>query len=142
MPSLQDRTPQSLLPLRAFADARGTLVAIEGERDLPFPIARVYYIVGLSGEARGFHAHRALDQLLVCVAGSCRLIVDDGIATHEHILDRPDRGLHVKPYQWREMRDFSADCVLLALASAAYNEADYIRDYPTFLAEVTARNGR
>ncbi len=141
MPSLQDQS-QSMLSLRAFADARGTLVAIEGEQDIPFPIARVYYITGTSGEPRGFHAHRALHQLLVCVTGSCRVIVDDGERRCEQSLDRPDLGLHVKPYEWREMRDFSADCVLLVLASAAYDATDYINDYATFVREAHAQRGQ
>jgi len=113
------------------------LVAVNGGLDVPFDIARVYYIVGTKGHARGFHAHRKLHQILVCVSGSCRVIIDDGHNRREHFLDRPDSGLHVKPYQWREMVDFSADCVLLVLASAHYDEADYIRDYDVFLAETT-----
>jgi len=123
-----------LNPLLAHVDERGTLIAIEGGIDLPFNIARVYYLVGSSGAARGFHAHRALDQLMVCAAGSVRVIVDDGRRRQEVVLDRPDVGLHVGKMKWREMHDFSPDCVLLVLASAHHDEKDYIRDYRQFLA--------
>lgn len=121
------------IDLSEIADERGALVAIEGDRSVPFDIRRVYYLYGMQPDAlRGFHAHRALRQVAVCVSGSCRIVLDDGVRREEAVLDRPDRGLLIREMVWREMHDFSADCVLLVLASEHYDEADYIRDYGAF----------
>lgn len=118
-------------------DQRGILVVIEGERDVPFDISRTYFLPWTRpGIARGFHAHRRLDQVLIAAAGSCTIVLDDG---HERIdvpLDRPEVGLRVGPMVWHEMHDFSRDCVLLVLAAAHYDEADYIRDYEDFISSV------
>ena len=121
-----------MLDLPSFADESGLLVPVEGGQDIPFAIERVYFIVARSGGPRGFHAHRTLEQLMVCVAGACRVIVDDGSGRSEVLLDRADRGLRIRPMQWHEMHDLSVDCVLVVLASAHYDEADYIRDYDEF----------
>jgi dTDP-4-dehydrorhamnose 3,5-epimerase len=121
------------LPLPVMGDARGSLIALEGGRALPM-IARVYYIYGTNGGAsRGFHAHRLLQQLAVCVAGSCTIVVDDGINRADVRLDRPDMGLAISPMIWREMHDFSPDCVLMVLASRPYEPADYIWEYGEFV---------
>lgn len=123
--------------LNVRGDARGSLIALESSRNVPFDIARVYYIYGTqTGVPRGFHAHRALRQWAICVAGSCTLVIDDGRERQSVVLDTPSRALEIGPMIWREMRDFSPDAVLLVLASKAYEERDYIRDYETFLAEV------
>lgn len=129
--------PMPLLPLRMHEDARGKLVSIEPGRDLPFEVARVYYILGSEGTSRGFHAHKRLRQLMIAVTGSCRIVLDDGRERSEVMLDRPDVGLLVNDMTWREMHDFTSDSVLLVLASAGYDEADYIRDYAEFQRLVT-----
>lgn len=126
-----------LIALEMHEDSRGQLVSVEGSRDLPFAIERVYYIFSNGGAARGFHAHRSLRQLLVCIKGACRVVLDDGRSRSEHRLDRPDRGLLVDRMIWREMHDFSTNCVLLVLASAHFDESDYIRDYDEFVAQAT-----
>lgn len=127
------------LPLNVRGDARGSLVAIEGGRDLPFAIARVYYVFNTSkGIDRGLHAHYELRQLAIAVAGSCTMILDDGQSRVSVRLDNPATGLTIGPMIWREMTNFSPDCVLLVLADAAYDEADYIRDYDDFLAAAVA----
>lgn len=119
------------LPIRG--DDRGSLIAIEQRQTIPFDIKRVYYIFGTQRNvARGFHAHKALSQLLVCVSGSCDVILDDGVKRESATLDRPDKGLLVESLIWREMHRFSDDCVLLVLASNHYSENDYIRDYAEF----------
>src|SRR5690554_1324709 len=119
------------LPL---GDARGSLVALEGEKTIPFVIQRVYYIFGTQqGIARGFHAHRKLKQVAVCLAGKCRMVLDNGKQRQEAWLDSPTKGLLIGDLVWREMHDFSEDCVLLVLASEHYDENDYIRDYDEFL---------
>lgn len=115
-------------------DDRGQLVAIEQLKDLPFEIRRVYYIYDtLEGVRRGFHAHLNLEQILVCVKGSCKIHLDDGTDTAEVVLDKPYEGLYIANNMWREMYDFSPDAVLLVLASEYYDEADYIRDYDKFM---------
>lgn len=114
-------------------DDRGQLVAIEAMKDLPFEIKRVYYIYDtLPGVRRGFHAHKNLQQILVCVNGSCKIHLDDGSETAEIALDNPYEGLYIANNMWREMYDFVPGTVLLVLASQYYDEADYIRNYDDF----------
>lgn len=115
-------------------DERGQLIAIEERKDLPFDIKRVYYIYDtLPGVRRGFHAHRNLEQILVCVHGSCKILLDNGYEKEIVTLDRPTDGLYISNDTWREMYDFSEGAVLLVLASEYYNEADYVRNYQDFL---------
>lgn len=124
-------------------DERGQLIAIEAQKDLPFEIKRVYYIYDtLPGVRRGFHAHRCLEQILLCVHGSCRIHLDNGTDTAEVLLDKPGEGLYIANDMWREMYDFSPDAVLLVLASEYYDEADYIRNYDDFLALVREKEGK
>jgi dTDP-4-dehydrorhamnose 3,5-epimerase-like enzyme len=127
-------TAFSRINFSPLGDARGSLVALEGDSTIPFPIKRVYYIFGTStGVARGFHAHKNLKQVAVCVSGKCRLILDNGNVSEEIWMDSPTKGVLIKEMVWREMHDFSDDCVLLVLASEHYDEADYIRNYQEFL---------
>lgn len=115
-------------------DDRGQLVAIEEMKDLPFDIKRVYYIYDtLPGVRRGFHAHKCLQQILLCVNGSCKIHLDDGHSTAEVTLDQPNEGLYISNNMWREMYDFTPGTVLLVLASEYYDEADYIRNYDDFI---------
>lgn len=125
------------------ADGRGGLVAIEGLVDVSFDIKRVYYIFGTRADVRrGCHAHHRTTQMAVCVTGSCRFIMDDGEERVEHRLGDNARGLRIDPMVWHEMDDFSPDCVLLVLADALYDPADYIADYARFLDLVRARTHR
>ena len=118
----------------SHGDDRGQLVAIEAMKDLPFPIRRVYYIYDtLPGVRRGFHAHKCLQQILLCVNGSCKIHLDDGHSTAEVTLDQPNEGLYISNNMWREMYDFTPGTVLLVLASEYYDEADYIRNYDDFI---------
>lgn len=115
-------------------DERGQLVAVEELHDIPFTVRRVYYIYDtLPGVRRGFHAHKQLEQVLVCVHGSCKVLLDDGATKETVLLDKPNEGLYISNAVWREMYDFSGDAVLLVLASNYYDESDYIRDYDIFL---------
>ena len=131
---------QPLRRLKVHDDPRGRLVSVEGSADLPFNIARIYYILPENGSPRGFHAHKALQQLMICVTGSCRIVLDDGTTRSEHLLLRPDEGLFVDKMTWREMHDFSPDAVLLVLASEPFDEEDYIRDYNDFIDAANGRN--
>lgn len=118
-------------------DERGQLIALEEKKDFPFDIRRVYYIYDtLPDVRRGFHAHRNLEQILVCVHGSCKIHLDDGHETAEVLLDSPTQGLYIANDMWREMYDFSEGAVLLVLASEYYDEKDYIRNYDDFIAMV------
>lgn len=127
-----------LLP---HGDARGQLIAVEAQQDIPFEVKRVYYIYDTKqGVRRGFHAHKSLEQLLVCVHGSCKIHLDDGTETEEVVLNRPDEGLYISSDMWREMYDFTPDAVLLVLASEHYNECDYIRNYDEFLKYIGEKN--
>jgi dTDP-4-dehydrorhamnose 3,5-epimerase-like enzyme len=123
-----------LMQLENLADKRGSLVSLEGSKNVPFEIRRVYYLYGTKENVRrGFHAHKQLKQLIVAVSGSCRFLLDDGSEKAEVLLDDPSRGLVVESNIWREMYDFSSDCVLMVLADAHYDEDDYIRDYDEFV---------
>jgi dTDP-4-dehydrorhamnose 3,5-epimerase-like enzyme len=122
-----------LVEFPPLGDERGSLVALEAHKTVPFNVKRVYYIFGTqAGVSRGFHAHRKLQQVAVCVTGKCRIVLDDGQRREEVWLDSPTKGLIIGDLVWREMHDFSPDCVLLVLASEHYNEADYIRSYESF----------
>lgn len=124
----------TLLNLNTLGDDRGSLIAIENNKNIPFDVKRVYYIFGTQqGISRGFHAHKNLTQLLICVKGSCRITLDNGRIKESIILNQPDIGLLIDGLLWREMHDFSEDCVLLVLASEYYDENDYIRNYDDFL---------
>ncbi|UFK94528.1 sugar 3,4-ketoisomerase [Providencia rettgeri] len=122
------------IEFKKLGDERGSLVSLEQNKNIPFDVKRVYYIFGTKeGVSRGFHAHKELRQLAVCVRGSCRFIMDDGRNKEELILDTPHKGLLIEPMQWHEMHDFSEDCIIIVLASDYYAENDYIRDYKTFI---------
>lgn len=128
-----------LIDFPSLGDYRGSLIAIEANKTVPFEIKRVYYIFGTKPDvARGFHAHKALKQVAVCVSGSCRMLLDNGRKKEEVLLDLPTKGLVIEELVWREMHDFTPDCVLLVLASEHYDEADYIRNYDDFLKAVGA----
>jgi len=127
------------IDFQALGDDRGSLVAVEMGEDkaIPFEVKRVYYIFNTAeGSSRGFHAHHNLKQIAMCVAGSCRMVLDNGSVRENAWLDSPQKGLLIEDLTWREMHDFSSDCVLLVLASEHYDESDYIRDYNDFLKEV------
>lgn len=122
-----------LVDFDVLGDDRGHLVALESDRNIPFEIKRVYYMTNLSSDLpRGFHAHRQLQQVAICIHGHCRFVLDDGYAREEVLLDSHQKGLLIGDLVWREMHDFSHDCVLMVLASEYYDEADYIRDYSDF----------
>ncbi|ELA8880316.1 MULTISPECIES: WxcM-like domain-containing protein [Acinetobacter] len=122
-----------LIDLPNFGDERGGLVAIESNQSIPFDVKRLYYIFNTSQKPRGFHAHIDLKQVAICLKGSCRFILDNGSTKEEVVLDNPIQGLVIEGLIWREMHDFSEDCVLLVLASEHFTEQDYIRNYDEFL---------
>ena len=121
---------------------KGSLVFLEGCKDIPFEVKRLYYIYGIeNGIRRGFHAHKELNQALICIHGSCKIMLDDGTEKSAIVLNDPSEGLFVGKLVWREMYDFSDDAVLLVLASSYYDEQDYIRDYNDFISYLeTSKN--
>ena len=121
-----------LVDLPSFGDDRGGLVAIESNQSIPFNVKRLYYIFNTGDQPRGFHAHINLKQIAICIKGSCRFILDSGLEKEEILLNSPTQGLYIESLMWREMHDFSEDCVLLVMASEHYDENDYIRDYTQF----------
>ena len=115
-------------------DERGQLVALEEFNDIPFEIKRVYYMYDTGkGVTRGQHAHKSLEQILICIHGSCKLMLDNGKEKKIVSLEKPYEGLYISNNIWREMYDFSSDAVLMVLASDVYKEEDYIRNYDEFL---------
>lgn len=125
-----------LIQLSKNEDLRGKLVSIEGQKDIPFDIKRIYYIFDTDEQqARGYHAHLNLSQLVICVRGECEFLTDNGVTKHSFHLNTPSEGLLLQGVIWREMCNFSHDCILLVLASEYYKPDDYIWDYSKFLTE-------
>ena len=112
----------------------GFLTALEGNKEIPFDIKRIYYIYNVPKEIkRGSHSHKTLEQVLICVSDSVKIKVDDGNEKNIIELNDPSKGLYIGPGVWHEMCGFSQNSVLLVLASDYYDESDYIRDYEEFL---------
>ncbi|MDL5167690.1 FdtA/QdtA family cupin domain-containing protein [Proteus faecis] len=127
-----------IINFKILGDNRGSLISLEKNIDIPFEIKRIYYIFDTKNNvSRGYHAHKKLEQIIICVKGSCKFILDNGFQKEEVTLNTPDIGLHIKNNIWREMHDFSQDCVLIVIASEHYDESDYIRDYDTFKKSIT-----
>lgn len=123
-----------IINFQTLGDKRGSLIAIEGEKTIPFPIRRIYYIYRTEpGIERGFHAHKKLHQVAVAVSGCCEMLLDDGKSRTVVKLDSPEKGVLIKPGMWREICNFSPNCILLVLADQYYDESDYIRDYDQFI---------
>lgn len=126
-----------LIDLHIFGDERGKLISLEGNKNIPFDIKRVYWIFDtLPDQDRGMHAHKDLEQIIVAMDGACQFVLDDGKTREKVWLNRPDKALYIGPNMWREMKHFSYGCKLMVLASKYYDEKEYIRNYEDFLREV------
>lgn len=126
-------TDALLIELPVVSDPRGKLTFVEGGRQIPFEIRRIYYLYDVPGGAqRAGHAHKALHQILIAASGSFDVLLDDGRQRRRHHLNRAYNGLYVPPMMWREIENFSSGSVCLALASDFYDESDYLRDYKDF----------
>lgn len=129
-----------IVEFRRHRDALGVLTA---GQDLPFPVVRFFTVEEVpAGEFRGWHAHRECHQLLVCLRGSVIALVDDGSERQEVLLDDPGVGLHVPPMVWGRQREYSADALLMVLASHPYDRSDYIEDYDEFVALRSTTTGK
>lgn len=125
------------LELTKISDIRGNLSIAEGGENVPFEIARLYYIYDVpSGSSRAGHAHKELRQLFLALSGSFNLHLDDGSSTETILLNRPHTGILVEPGVWRVIDNFSGGAVCLVLASRHYDETDYIRNHSDFMAYV------
>ena len=123
-----------LIDLPLVPERRGNLTFVEGDVHIPFAIKRVYYLYDIpSGAERGQHAHKELQQLIICMSGSFSIVIDDGNSTKEFFMDSPSKGLYLPPMIWRDIKSFSKGSVCMVLASEVYLESDYIRNYSTFI---------
>lgn len=125
-----------IINLPKIADPRGNLTFVEGGRNIPFEIRRVFYLYDVpGGESRGGHAHRKCQQFIVAMSGSFDVIVDDGENRRTFTLNRSYYGLYLPSMIWREMANFSSGSVCMVLASEFYDESDYLREYEGFVEE-------
>ncbi len=126
----------TLVDIPRITDPRGNLAVIEKDT-LPYKAQRVYYLYDVPSDAyRGGHSHKECMEFLVALSGSFDVVLDDGTNKKRVTLNKPNKGLLIPTGMWRELEDFSSGAVCLVLASHAYEEADYIRDYDAFLASV------
>ncbi len=125
------------IDLHIINDTRGSLLVAESSDNIPFIIARVYYVYDMPPDAhRGFYAHHTLQQIVVCLRGICDFLLDDGKSKVECRLDSPAKGLYIGKMIWRKFYNASSDCLLAIFADAKYDEGDYIYDYESFLVAV------
>ena len=138
---MKNREKTYLLPYRVHfpqhGDERGWLVVVEGNEDIPFDIARIFYIYGSDCTVvRGRHANRKSEFVLVNICGSCKVKTDDGMGhTEVFLLDKPHEGIYIPKMIWKDMYDFSEDSILLCLSSEKYDNGEYIRDYQAYVDE-------
>jgi len=126
----------NFIELKQIVDEKDCVLSIaESSREIPFEMKRIYYIYGLAypKALRGFHAHKKLEQVVFCINGSFKLMVDDGEVKQYFYLSDPNKGLYLGPELWHTMFEFTGDCIILVLASDYYDETDYIRDYDQFI---------
>lgn len=129
-----------MLEFPQHGDERGHLVVMEGEKDIPFIVKRVFYMYGSDKDVvRGQHANRQTEFVLINVAGQSKVKVRDGLGNEAVFsLNRPHAGIYLPKMVWKDMFDFSLDSILLVLASEHYDSTEYIRDYDAFVKEVNA----
>jgi hypothetical protein len=126
-----------LIEFPKIHDPRGNLTFLEGERHIPYDIKRIYYLYDVPGGAtRAGHAHKELQQVLIAIAGSFDVHVDDGITKKKFHLNRSYLGLYVPPLTWRVLDNFSSSAVCLSVVSMVYDEGDYYRNYQEFLTAI------
>lgn len=123
-----------IIDFEVHADNRGKLCSLSNNKEIPFEVKRIYYTWNMPHDViRGGHAHKTLDEVMVCLSGSCDFVLDDGKEKVTVTLDKPNKGLYIKANLWRDFRNFSKDCVVVLIASELYDTEDYIRDYNEYL---------
>ena len=135
-----NRREVQMLTFPQHGDARGHLVVVEGEQDIPFVVKRIFYMYGSDRDVvRGQHANRRSEFVLINVSGQSKIRVDDGLGNEAVFsLNRPHTGIYLPPMIWKDMYDFSPDSILLVLSSEHYDAEEYIRDHDEFVREVNA----
>ena len=129
-----DKRQRSLIELPKIFDPRGNLTVAEGAKHVPFDIARAYWTYDVpSGESRGGHAHKQCREIIIAISGSFTVTLDNGSEKETFHLNHPWQGLLVETDVWRTLDDFSSGAVCLVLASEPFEEADYIREYDSYL---------
>jgi hypothetical protein len=124
----------NLIDLPKILDPRGNLSFIEEENHIPFKIARAYWIYDVpGGEFRGSHAFKKTEEYIVALSGSFDVVLHNGKEEKKYSLNRSYYGLYIPKLTWRKIENFSTNSLALILASTAYNEEDYIRDFQHFL---------
>lgn len=122
-----------ILSLNKIHNRAGNITIVEGQKDIPFDVRRIYYLYDIpGGEDRGGHAHKGLHQLIVAASGSFDVVLDDSGEKRKISLNRPYSGLLIVPGIWRELTNFSSGAICLVLASELYDADDYLRDYNDF----------
>ena len=125
---------------KQMGDERGHLVVVEGGKDIPFEIARVFYIYGSDDDvSRGNHANSKSEFVLINVSGTSKVKVDNGYTTKIFELNEPHTGIYIPKMHWKEMYDFSSNSVLLVISNEKYDPNEYIRDYENYISNI--RNG-
>ena len=134
----------SMLEFSQKGDERGHMVVVEGLKDIPFEIKRIFYIYGSDKDViRGQHANRESQFVLINVAGTSKVRVKDGKGNEAvYSLNRPHTGIYLPQMVWKDMYDFSEDSVLLVLASTEYDAEEYIRDYDEFVKIINSGDKR
>lgn len=137
MNNISNLKDAGIVSFKTVEDKRGNLIEVNFDRDLHFPVERIFFIYDVpSNDIRGKHAHLKCHQLLVCISGSVLVLADDGSQKKEFHLSKPSQGLYLPPMIWGEQYKYSNDAVLMVYASHAYDESDYIRNYDEYLARI------
>lgn len=122
-----------IIQLPKICDPRGNLTFVQDGDQVPFDIARAYWIYDVpAGEERGGHSHHEMHQLLIATSGSFCVNITDGFTEQSFMLNRPFEGLYIPPGIWRTIDNFASGSVCLSIVSMKYDEADYIREYEDF----------
>lgn len=130
-----------IINLPKICDSRGNLTVVEGLKDVPFKIARAYWVYDVpGGECRGGHAHKRLKQFIVALSGSFTVTLDNGKERKSYHLNHPYQGLLIDTGVWRTLDDFSSGAVCMVLASEPFCEDDYIREYADYLEYISKRS--
>jgi WxcM-like, C-terminal len=124
----------SIIQFPKIHNRAGNITPVQNNIEIPFDISRVYYLYDVpGGESRGAHAHKELQQIIIAASGSFDVTIDDGRNKKTVQLNRSYFGLHIRPFIWRDLSNFSSGAICLVLASHVYNEKDYIREYDDFI---------
>lgn len=130
----------AIISLNKIHNQAGNITIVEGQKDIPFSVKRVYYLYDIpGGSERGGHAHKELFQLIIAASGSFEVLLKDGLEENVFRLNRPDCGVLVVPGIWRELKEFSSGAICLVLASEKFEENDYLREYQEFLEYQTSQ---